>query len=240
MIHKFRCSSLGLIMTDAQSIDPSLLDEDTLVISKKKVKTDEDKAILAPLWDRSLSAGAKTYIESLAAQEVYGYDKTISSKPIEKGLMVEDQSIELLNGVLFTNFTKNKERKTNDWITGECDVRDDHRIIDIKSSWSLDTFPKLIKHGMDTGYEWQGRGYMMLEDKPGFAIAYCLVDTPVELIGYEDETLHYVSHIQPELRVTMVPYKRDLALEEKIKIKCQAGNDYLQKVIRTIVQEHAY
>lgn len=227
-------------MTDAQSIDPALLDENTLAISKKKVKTDEDKAILAPLWDRSLSAGAKTFIENLAAQEVYGYDKTISGKPIEKGLTVEDESIELLNGVLFTNFTKNTERKTNDWLTGECDIEDDRRIIDIKSSWSLDTFPKLVKQGMDTGYEWQGRGYMMLWDKPEFVIAYCLVDTPVELIGYEDETLHYVSHIQPELRVTLVHYQRNKTLEEKIKLKCEAANVYLQNVIRTIATEHTH
>jgi len=49
---KFRASSLGKIMADAQSIDPELLDEGTAVIARKVKKTDEDKAILAPLKDR--------------------------------------------------------------------------------------------------------------------------------------------------------------------------------------------
>jgi len=240
MTHKFRCSSLGLIMTDVQSIDPDLLDADTLAISKKKVKTDEDKAILEPLWDRSLSAGAKTYVESLAAQTVYGYDQIVSTKYMEKGIAVEDSAIELLNSVFFKNYEKNKERKTSAWITGEADLVEPNRIRDIKSSWSLATFPVTAKQGYDKGYEWQGRGYMMLWEKPEFEIAYCLVDTPVELIGYEDEQLHYVSHIAPELRVTLCNYKRDLALEEKIKAKCEAANVYLEKVIRTIATEHTY
>ena len=239
-MHKFRCSSLGLIMTDAQSIDPALLTEELAVISRKKVKTDEDKAALAPLWDKSLSVGAKTYIESLAKQLVYGYDEDITSKFLEKGVKVEDQSIELYNSVFFTNHAKNKERKTNAWITGECDINAPELITDIKSPWSLATFPATIAAGRDKGYEWQGRGYMMLWQKPKFEIAYCLVNTPEELIGYEREELHIVDHITPELRVTRVPYTRDLALEEKIKTKCEAGNAYLDLLVRQIAAEHTY
>jgi len=237
-MHKFRCSSLGLIMTDAQSIDASLLTDELAVISKKKVKTEEDKALLAPFWDRSLSAGAKTYIESLAKQLVYGYDDEVSSKYLEKGIQVEDQAIELYNSVFFTNHTKNTERRSNAWITGECDICTPKKITDIKSPWSLPTFPATIAAGRDKGYEWQGRGYMMLWDAPEFEIAYCLVSTPPELIGYEREEIHIVDHITPELRVTVVPYTRDLALEEKIKTKCEAANVYLDSLVRQIAEEH--
>lgn len=209
-MHKFRASCLGLIMTDPKS------------------------------KDETLSVGAKTYIESLAKQLVYGYDDEVSSKLLEKGIAVEDQAIELYNSVFFSNHVKNTERKTNDWITGECDIAAPTKIIDIKSPWSLATFPATIAAGKDKGYEWQGRAYMWLWDKPEFEIAYCLVNTPEELIGYEREEIHIVDHITPELRVTRVPYTRDTALEEKIKAKCEAANDYLDLIVRQIAAEHSY
>lgn len=209
-MHKFRASSLGLIMTEPKT------------------------------KDETLSVGAKTYIESLAKQLVYGYDDEVSSKYLEKGIAVEDQAIELYNSVFFSSHVKNAERKTNDWITGECDIVTPPKIIDIKSPWSLATFPATIAAGKDKGYEWQGRAYMWLWDKPEFEIAYCLVNTPEELIGYEREELHIVDHITPELRITRVPYSRDTALEEKIKSKCEAANAYLDLVVRQIAEEHNY
>ena len=84
---KFRASSLGRIMTDAQSIDPALLTEDLATISRKTKKTDEEKALLAPLKEQSLSSGAKTYLEQLAKEFVYGYETTVTGKYMEKGLI---------------------------------------------------------------------------------------------------------------------------------------------------------
>lgn len=235
---KFRASSLGKIMADAQSIDPELLDEGTAVIARKVKKTDEDKSILAPLKDRSLSAGAKTYLDQLAKEFVYGYEATISGKYLEKGLMVEDESIELYNSVFFTSHVKNTERRSNEWIVGECDIAAPDKIIDIKSAWSLETFPVTAAQAKDACYEWQGRAYMWLWDKPSFEVAWCLVDTPPDLIGYEDESLHYVSHINPAMRVTIVRHERDRALEEKIKLKVQAANAYIEAAVRQIAAEH--
>lgn len=238
-MHKFRASSLGRIMSDAQSIDPALLDDTTRVIAAKKTKTEEDKAILAPLKERSLSAGAKTFVEELAKELVYGFDVEISSKYLTKGLTVEDQAIALYNEVTFANCQKNKDRLSNEWITGEADLVLPNKITDIKSSWSLQTFPVMASQGRDADYEWQGRAYMWLWDKPEFELAYCLVNTPAELIGYEDESLHYVDHIDPVMRVTTVRYLRDITLESRIKVKCEAANSYLQQVVRQIAQEHS-
>lgn len=235
---KFRAHCLGKIMTEAQSIDPALLDEETAAICRKVKKTDEDKAILAPLKARSLSAGAKTFIQDSAKELIYGYEKKVSSKYLDKGLLVESASIELYNSVHFTELTKNTERRENEWISGECDIATPRKIIDIKSSWSLDTFPVLSDSGRDSDYEWQGRAYMMLWDVPEFEIAYCLVNTPDELIGFEDPDLHYVEHINPALRVTTVQYRRDLALEELIKIKVEAARAYHATIIKRISAEH--
>jgi hypothetical protein len=187
-----------------------------------------------------LSVGAKTYVTKLAKEFVYGYDEKVTSKYMDKGIQVEDESIDLYNAVHLTSHAKNIKRKTNEWITGEADIVADDRIIDIKSSWCLTTFYVLADQGRDTGYEWQLRAYMMLWDKPRADIAYCLVSTPDDLIGYESKQLHKVDHINRELRVTIVPYKRDLALEDKIKIKVEAARVYYDQVIQEISKQHIY
>jgi hypothetical protein len=207
---KFRASSLAEIMTDPKG------------------------------KDETLSVGAKTAIIKQAKEFIYGYDEIITSKYMTKGLEVEDQSIELLNSVVFTNYVKNTERKTNEWITGECDIFTGSKIIDIKSSWSLATFPVLAEQGEDKGYMWQLAAYMMLWDVDHAQIAYCLVSTPENLIGYEDPQLHIVDHINPELRVTLVGYERDKAKESKIKEKTEAARDYYKKVIERIANEHTF
>ena len=193
-----------------------------------------------PKGDELLSAGGKTCVEKIAKQVIYGYEEQISSKYMEKGIIVEDQSIDLYNAVFFTNHQKNAERKKNDWITGECDIAAPSKIIDIKSSWSIPTFPATVAAGRDKGYEWQGRAYMMLWNVDQFDIAYCLVSTPEELIGYESEELHSVDHINQELRVTVVPYVRDKALEDKIKARVEAANKYLDLMVKQIAEEHNF
>jgi len=239
-MHKFRASSLSEIMTDPVSIDASLLTPELLVISKKKVKTDSDKLELAPFWDLSLSAGAKTCVEKIAKQTIYGYEEIVTGKYMDKGIQVEGAAIELYNSVMFTSHSKNKERKTNEWITGECDIATPQKITDIKAAWSLSTFPVTANQGRDKGYEWQLRAYMMLWDVDLAELAYCLIDTPEELIGWDDPILHSVSHIQPELRITLVQYQRDKALEEKIKRKCEAANNYLAAIMQQIADEHTF
>lgn len=206
---KIRCSSLSRIMTEPKG------------------------------KDEVLSVGAKTYVEDLASEFVYGYTKLISSKEMDKGIIVENASIALLNDVMFTSYVKNTERKTNDWLTGECDIFTGSKIIDIKSSWSLPTFPATVRAGRDKDYEWQLRGYMMLWDCDESEIAYCMVTTPDELIRFEPTEIHYVDHIDPALRVTRVPYQRDRALEEKIKQKVEAARAYFDEVVDLIATEHA-
>jgi len=187
-----------------------------------------------------LSVGAKTYVTKLAKEFVYGYDDRVTSKYMDKGIQVEDESIDLYNAVHLTSYAKNTERKTNEWITGEADIVADDRIIDIKSSWCLTTFPVLADLGEDKGYEWQLRAYMWLWDKPRADIAYCLVSTPEDLIGYESKSLHQVDHINRELRVTVVPYERDQALEDKIRTKVEAARVYYDQVIQEISKQHTY
>lgn len=186
----------------------------------------------------TLSAGAKTEIQTMAKEFVYGYTRQFSNKYTEKGIQVEQNSINLYNSVHFTDYVKNTERKSNEWITGECDIFTGSKIIDVKSSWSIDTFPAFSEEGEDKTYEWQARAYMMLWGVKEAEIAYCLVDTPDELIGYDPIEYHYVSHIAEELRVTKVRYLWDEESENKIKTKVDAANLYLNELVQRIAQEH--
>lgn len=112
-----------------------------------------------------LSAGAKTYIKSKAKEDFYGYRSEINSKYIQKGLMQEQDSIDLLNTVRFDAYIKNTVRMVDKYMTGEADIVTDDLIIDVKTSWSLETFPALAEEGYESKYEWQLRAYMALYDR---------------------------------------------------------------------------
>lgn len=187
-----------------------------------------------------LTQTAKSYIQTLVKEKVFNYSSYFESKYTEKGTFVEDESIKLFNTVFFTEFEKNELRLKNDFISGECDILDLDTVTDIKSSWNKETFPatpqEAEKAVKKSGYDWQGRGYMWLYDRPFFQVAYCLVDTPDFLLEYENNIkAHLVSDIPPEYRVTTYTIKRDHKKEEAIKdtvLACRAyANEYYKQII---------
>ena len=188
-----------------------------------------------------LSQGAKTHLRKIAKQILFGVPADafkVENKYLTKGLACEESAIALLNTVRGSSYAKNTERRENDWISGEPDIVADDHGVDIKCSWSIDTFPLTAEEGEDKTYEWQCRAYMMLFDRPRWEIAYCLVDTPDNLFGYEDWRLHKVSHIPAHKRVTTVLYERDSELENKIRIKCEAALTYLTALVCDLELRH--
>jgi len=206
-----RCSSLGKIMTAPKS-----------------------KA------EGVLSVGAKTYIRSLVAQALFSVDFVVSSKQMEKGIEVEGEGIALLTRVRGLNLTKNQERRSNGFITGECDVFDatNKRGHDLKCSWSLATFPIAVADCEDKLYEWQMDGYMWLWDAQEWEVNYAMVDTPERLIGYEPLQLHLVGHIPAHMRITTWTVKRDESRIAQIKEKVAAAREYYREVLAEFNQSH--
>lgn len=248
--HKFeiRCHELSNIMAEPKAKTST---------KTHKVKTEKGEIIDIKLTDPStkekdvLSEGAKTYIETMARRYVYKYTPSISNKYLDKGIWVEDDSINLYNQVFFTNLTKNKERKTieiapNCFLSGEWDLEQEkaRKIIDIKSPWSTETFPETKKIALNdakkAGYDWQLRGYLILRDYDLGEVAYCLVNTPSDLLrDFEaDLSMHNVDHISPALRVTTCEFKRDSNLDEKIKERIIAASIYFNQVINEIYKDH--
>ncbi len=209
--YKFRCSSIGKLMTEPRT-----------------------KA------EGPLSVGAKTYIRELAAQEIFGIEFEFSSKETEKGIEVEDESIALLNRVRGLDLVKNAERRSNDFITGECDLFDapGRRGHDLKSSWSAKTFPIVVADCEDKLYEWQMRGYMALWDASEWEVDYALVDTPERLIGFDPLPLHVVSHIPEHMRLTSWTIERDLEKEAAMFQKVIHARAYMAEVIAEFDRSH--
>jgi len=181
-----------------------------------------------------LSETAKSYIKQLAKEYYLDYSTELTNKYVKKGIEVENQSIELYNQVFFTSYVKNEERVTKGLLTGECDIIAEDRIIDIKSSWSLDTFPMLSEDINIKDYQAQLDGYMYLYNKPFAEIAYCMVNTPEHLIGYENENIHIVDHMRLTDRVTTISFARNLEREERmLTILDEASkyyHDYFEKM----------
>lgn len=252
-MYKLHPSSIGKIMTDPPSIDKSLLTEaeferlgvvetvaEIQALIKKKTKTDEDQEVLQFFWDRSLSAGARTYLKAIAKGISYDFEKELDVKAFAKGKACEDDAIALVNSVYFKRYQKHVGRIETDLMSGECDILAADHIRDIKCAWNLDTFPAFIEDAHTSDYEYQLRAYMHLYNRDNGFLDWCLVDTPDELIKWEPEHLHKVSHIDPCLRVTTVEYKRDFGIEAKMLIRCQEAQLYIERMKRQILIDHNY
>lgn len=182
-----------------------------------------------------LSETTKTYIRAVAKQDFYGYNVDLNNKYINKGNLQENDSIALFNSVMFSNYSKNTERLNNEWLTGEADIVLDDQIVDIKTSWSLETFPATSEEGINKLYEWQLRAYMMLYNKNYASLVYCMVSTHPSLLNeWENLSLHQVDHIAPEKRITTLLFTRDLELEEEIKVRLHHCTEYYVKYINQL------
>lgn len=167
----FRCSALGHLMTKPVS------------------KADKEAG--------NLSEGAKTHLVDVYVQNKYGRQSDIFNKYIEKGLMVEEDSITLYSRVKKTFFKKNERHLHNDFIKGTPDlftgieITAADSIIDLKSSWDIYTFFRVHTKEINNLYYWQLQGYMALTGASKATLAYCLVNTPESIINDEKRRLLY-------------------------------------------------
>jgi hypothetical protein len=184
----------------------------------------------------ALSQTAKSYIIQKAKEDFFEYRSELNNKYLTKGLAQEQDSINLLNLVRLEDYKKNEERVENEWLSGCCDIITDTSIIDIKTSWSLDTFPATTYELKDlSDYEWQGRAYMWLYDMPSFELCYVMVTTAPEIMGeYENGALHYVDHIAPEKRITSITFARDKEIEIQMAERLILATEFYKEVINQL------
>ena len=215
-----RCSSLGALMTEPMS------------------KADKEAG--------ELSKTAKNYLKGIYIREKYGRQKDILTKQMEKGVLVEEESITLLSRVWKRMLYKNEERLNNDFITGLPDIFEGESIhkadsiTDIKSSYDLFTFISKIGDPLDKDYYYQLQGYMALSGASKAHIAYCLVNTPEHIIAGEKyrllKTMNVISEESPEYIKEAIKLEKnmifdDIPKEERVLIFTVERDDTIIKKI---------
>lgn len=172
-----------------------------------------------------LSKTAQKHLLDVYIAEKYGRKKDIQTKQMKKGIEVEQESIDLLSMYLKMPFNKNEQRFTNDFISGSPDIIDNDRIIDIKSSYDLWTFIGNIPDKLDNLYYWQMQSYMWLTETKSAVIAYCLVNTPENIIEQEKyyllkkmdvATEENPEYVKEAMKIEFNMSFDDIAMEERI------------------------
>lgn len=220
-IFKIRCSQIGKIMGEP--------------------KTNKAKSL------GLLSDIAKTYCDNWIKEQVYAKKKEFTSKTTEKGIIVEDNSIDFIASFLgFELLMKNEQYFEDDFMTGTPDIilNSQDLVIDAKNSWDCFTFPLLESKLPTTDYYWQSQGYLNLTGLNNYKVIYTLTDTPINLIeretywycrnnGYDEldmdifksfeEKMTY-QNIPDKLKIKIFDIKRNDSDIERIKqqvIKCR-------------------
>ena len=191
----FRCSSLGHLMTEPKS------------------KADKDAG--------NLSEGTKTHLIDIYVSAKYGRQTDIQNRYVNKGLMVEEDSITLYSRLKKTYFLKNEDHLHNEFIKGTPDlftgqsIKSAETIIDVKSSWDIFTFFRTHTKDINSLYWWQLQGYMALTGATSANLAYCLINTPEMLINDEKRKLMYKMGCMPEESDEFVKACEELELAMK-------------------------
>lgn len=196
-LFKIRCSAISQIMT------------------RPKTKAQKEAG--------ELSQTAKTYCENWLKERLYKRTKEFSTKHTAKGTYKEEDNIEYLNGIRFTEYKKNEQHFQNDFITGTPDIICLPKVIDIKSSWDPFTFP-LFETEPAKNYVWQLQGYMDLTGAKVAELIYVLSDTPDYIIESEAKRFAWANNIHDDLFDVFAEKMRYPDVDPKLKVKSFAFN----------------
>jgi len=143
----------------------------------------------------SLSDGAKKILSELSFAERFGRKIEINSPKLTKGIDVEKDSRDILSRVSGLFLTASTERKRNDFVTGAIDIEPSTAIIDIKSSWSWESFTKILQDKPNEIYLRQLDSYMDLWGLDESLLIHILTDTPFRLVDSELKRMDWQKNI---------------------------------------------
>src|SRR6187402_152611 len=223
-IWKCRCSSISKIMANSKGNEPLTPKQEEEVeelrgkLESGKI-TDLQKMELARFLQKEedskqfvISDTAASYLLEAYAWEVhqkFNVTKELDIEYMQKGLEVEDESIELLSFVRDRPYKKNQDRIENDFLSGLPDVFSGEQlkgasyITDMKNCWSLPGFLYKIHKGIDDGYPQQVAGYGLICECDNLSITYALVDTPESIRN------NYKFRLSSKLNVIDVDHRKE-------------------------------
>ena len=171
---------------------------------------------------------------------------------MKKGILVEDNSIEMFSVIDGTLYQKNESRISNEFISGTPDLHDGdnimecNEIIDIKSSWDIFTFLSNVKEPMSDMHYWQLQGYMALTGASIGTIAHCLTNTPESIIEGEKYNLlrniDVATEEDPKFKKELVKLLRnrifdDIPLYERVlTISIERNEEDIDKIYKKVTK----
>ena len=266
---RIRCSELGNIMSADSKTTITAKQLDRLTELKSKIQLTEKQAIERDTLEEKknakpeLSKGAKTFIQKKALYEKYSIEDVIQSRYLDKGNLCEDEAIQLYSAIHADKeiAIKNQEGFSNKWVAGTPDLILNDKIVDVKCSWSIDSFP-FFEDLVPRNYYWQLQAYMWLTDKNKSQLAYVLVNTPDHLFNQElerekwkvkdtlgvlDLTAEQESDIYEELypkhNFDRIPFEKRVKVfnieasqtdQWKIQERVELANEYFNEIIELI------
>ncbi len=166
------------------------MDNAVLGLEKVQKKRDELKLIKdIPV----LSDTCKRRLAQIYTEETTGRRKDIMNVYIEKGLKTEEESITLYSLRTGIYYKKNKERIDNGYVNCEIDFDDEDNdmVIDTKSSFDIFTFDATVAKAIGGIYWWQLQCYIWAKNRKRGRLAYCLNNTPPEIVQKLKNSLKY-------------------------------------------------
>lgn len=202
-----------------------------------------------------LSVGAKTYLQELHTEEFFGRKKEITSKFLDKGIQVEEQSITLYSEVTGQLLMKNEKRFKNLFLSGEPD-NVQGKVRDFKSSWDIHSFLMYDDSKISKANFYQVQGYMDLTGLKEAEVIYCLCDTPKLLIDDEKwrvsrkygnielpaetekeiERSMIYTDVPDEFKVRVFDIKKDPEVIKEIYNRIVLARNYLNKLSNELAE----
>lgn len=233
---KFRCSALGLIMTNPRS------------------------------KSETLSKTAQSYIEELFMELEYNIVHDVSTPAMEKGNLVEPDSLAFANKMMQLGLTQEELQENtqiyrhNDYVHGSSDLETDELVIDVKNPFTIKNFPMFCKEIPNKHYLDQMQGYLWLSGKQKGAVVYTAMPSPEEMIydairrehwkqspfwnGDEDEAIveavtnyHTFPDVEEANRIRIWEVERDEERIEQIKERIELCREYYNELL--IMQNRA-
>ena len=203
----------------------------------------------------SAGATAYGYVDKWAIEQVVGRTAPMRSKYTEKGILVEDASIDFAADFFDWGFAvKNETYFEDEHFTGTPDLIQGDFIVDIKSSWSMRTFPYFAD--LDKGYMLQLQAYMAMTGINRSELVYVLMNAPEHLIEREaytkarelgeeeisqelwEQTMNEMTfdHLEPRMRVKRHLVERDDVLIEAMRSRVELLRPYAEQRIIELEQ----
>ena len=145
--------------------------------------------------DTSLGAIRKAVLSNK-----YGIEEYVTSKHMEKGILNEREGLEMYRTIIGGDFPIDdvKQRLMNNYCSGEPDLIHDGIVVDIKNSWSANSFPFWDDDIKNKSYIYQLQAYLWLSGLKSAKLVYTLTTTPEHIRQQEIQRLWFRLMDKPE------------------------------------------